>query len=234
MGTPCAPKRKRERCSGPACTQCKTRPERTCRIYPRGFSSASGAGKRPAHPDAANTAHRAVSAENSASDSAARCLGGSTAKRSLRALCLRSSSARIRPCCHGTNEPRAATAAIAARQRLLQLPARRLPTRATAPCRRPWSALTASFQRSATRSVGGSTARSRYPERSATRSVGGSTAQSAKQRSATRSVGGPCARQALVNAGQTRKTSETLQRANGNDTIPPIAYRSSPPFDSCC
>ena len=105
MGTPCAPKRKRERCSGPACTQCKTRPERTCRIYPRGFSSASGAGKRPAHPDAANTAHRAVSAENSVSDSAARCLGGSTAKRSLRALCLRSSSARIRPCCHGTNEP---------------------------------------------------------------------------------------------------------------------------------
>jgi|ETNmetMinimDraft_18_1059904.scaffolds.fasta_scaffold16730_2 hypothetical protein len=38
MGTPCAPKRKRERCSGPACTQCKTRPERTHAGYTPGVS----------------------------------------------------------------------------------------------------------------------------------------------------------------------------------------------------
>ena len=38
MGTQCAPKRKRERCSGPACTQCKTRPERTHAGYTPGVS----------------------------------------------------------------------------------------------------------------------------------------------------------------------------------------------------
>ncbi len=126
---------------------------------------------------------------------------------------------------------RAATAAIAARQRLLQLPARRLPTRATAPCRRPWSALTASFQRSATRSVGGSTAQSRYPERSATRSVGGSTAQSRKtaqrhpQRGWPVREASPCKRRAASRHGKQAKRCSELTvtiRSHRSHIVPPL------------